>query len=226
MMQVNVLPWRQRRRQARWRQVTHAVAGALLLAVIMLATGSWLLHKRVDALSAQQAEAFSHLQVLRQQLAQRQALVARHALLMQLAHEAQQRQAARHRHLRLLEEVEAAIPDGVWLTQWQEQPGYLRWQGLGVRYDRVMAFTRALHKGRERVAVTLESIRQQPDGLLHFVLQATWKVREQDDSSSATDHSGVAVPATPATDRRGLAAAFITHWHRLPGTAAARLAAG
>jgi len=226
MMQVNVLPWRQRRRQVRWQQTLYATAIALLFVVILLAAGGWLLHQRVNTLSAQQAVAASHLQALAQQLAERQVLIARHASLMQQAHQAQQQQVARRRHLRLLDDVEAAIPDGVWLTQWQEQPGEIRWHGLSARYDQVMAFTRALHKGREKVAVTLESVRQQPDGLLHFVLQATWKEREQDGSSTATNHRAVATPAALATDRRSLAAAFISHWHRLPGSAAARLAAG
>ncbi len=226
MMQVNLLPWRQRRRQVRWQQTIYATAAVLLLLVIMLASGGGWLHLRAVTLKARQAVTGAQLQALTHQLAQRQALMARHTLLLQQAHEAQQRHTARRRALRLLEEVEAAIPGGVWLTHWQEQPGSVRWQGLSARYDRVIAFTRALEQGRETAAVRLESVRQQPDGLLHFVLQATWKGREQDDSSSATESGAVATPAAQATDRRGLAAAFITHRPRLPGHVVARLAAG
>lgn len=226
MMQVNLLPWRQQRRQARWQQLMHITGAALLLLAVVMLAGWGLLHQRAAAWAARQAVAASQLQALQQQATQRQALVDRHASLIQQAHAARQRQQARRRHLRLLEEIEHAIPAGVWLTHWQEQAGAVHWQGLAYRYDRVLAFAAALRQGREAVAVTLENIRQQPDGLFHFGLQATWKVKEQDDLLSATDRGAVAAPAAPATGGRGLAAAFIAHWHRLPGTAAAQLAAG
>ncbi|WP_240775797.1 PilN domain-containing protein [Nissabacter sp. SGAir0207] len=217
-MQVNLLPWRQRQRQVALRRMAAAGMAAALACLIAMLVAWQALHQQTRHALERQEAAASQLRQLTAHYTARQALVTAFRQQAESARRAALQRQAGRRYVRLLQELETMLPPDVWLVVWQEQGDALRWQGRSRHYEPVMQFVAALRQSHEVHEVRVLAVHQQPDGLLHFDLQATWRPENVPFSSHP---DGVARPVAPAAGAHPLPASNAINEHRGPGRAVA-----
>lgn len=172
MLQINLLPWRQLRRQRRsryWLWLFTCVpavvfTGAVCLAVVMTQETT-LLQRHLSALNS------GVQQLSRQQIQVAATLSQVNVLRAERLLNRQRVEKSRY-YLRLLGLLAAQIPGEVWLTELTEHQGLLTLKGEGHFYHDILAFSETLSTSGLLDEVSLSDVQQQPDLLLNFSVKA------------------------------------------------------
>lgn len=171
-MKVNLLAWRQR--ALRRRLLRHGASGGMLLLVTLAALLLW--RQSLAEEARQWRQRLTLWQAARQQAHQ---LAQRYAALQQQAQALEQQTARRLLRRQQLSEwqtlmaqLEASVPDGLWLSTLTHQQRALRIEGLSQRPEAA----RLLHQ-RLRLLPFLQpwrpgGLQKNVDGLYRFTLAA------------------------------------------------------
>lgn len=174
MYQVNLLPWRirqQRRRYAFWLRF---FCGQLVIALATLFLISNLLsyqqgqqHRVLQQLTQQHLELTERLQQTQQRVAE---------LARQVAIEVRYQRNGAHnrRYLSLLQQLSRALPEGVWLTAFEEDAQGISLRGLGGHYVAITALEQRLAAFPQLQDSRLAEVLRRKEGELVFILTARW----------------------------------------------------
>ena len=177
MMRLNLLPWRERQRQAALRRFRgQLVAGALLaLCAVMLVDQLARQRGQQQALANTQFQAA--LEVLDEQLRPLADVRTQHAALLARASALEGLRAHQGVLAGLFADLEGALPEGVQLLELSLESGRLQMTGLAASGAVVAQFMRDLNRSSVLLDLELKRIKSLPDGdefLLTARVSAFW----------------------------------------------------
>ena len=140
MARINLLPWREERRQQRKREFL-AMLGAVAVASAVVVFGAYQffqmqIERQQDRLSFLDAEIKlldARIEKIKNLEAERDALLQRQRIIEKL-------QADRSTMVHVFDEIVAAIPDGVFLNELTQKGSNLELKGRGQSYARISRF--------------------------------------------------------------------------------------
>lgn len=177
MMRLNLLPWRERQRQAALRRFRgQLVAGALLaLCAVMLVDQLARQRGQQHALANTQFQAA--LEVLDEQLRPLADVRTQHAALLARASALEGLRAHQGVLAGLFADLEGALPEGVQLLELSLESGRLQMTGLAASGAVVAQFMRDLNRSSVLLDLELKRIKSLPGGdefLLTARVSAFW----------------------------------------------------
>lgn len=177
MMRLNLLPWRERQRQAALRRFRgQLVAGALLaLCAVMLVDQLARQRGQQQALANTQFQAA--LEVLDEQLRPLADVRTQHAALLARASALEGLRAHQGMLAGLFADLEGALPEGVQLLELSLESGRLQMTGLAASGAVVAQFMRDLNRSSVLLDLELKRIKSLPGGdefLLTARVSAFW----------------------------------------------------
>ena len=199
MPSINLLPWRQARRQRRKKEFLIGLAGALLLALLVtvlvhLTVSSMIdsQHRRNDLLKAEITEldkAIEQIVALEEQKAR---MISRMQVIETL-------QSSRPEVVKLFDEMVATLPEGVYLTGVKQTGRKLEFNGVAQSSTRVSAFMRNIDASPTLSAPDLKVIQTGRDAGpgAQFTLFAQMRAgvdSDEEDSSKRTKRVSEARP--------------------------------
>ncbi|MFQ0828869.1 PilN domain-containing protein [Serratia fonticola] len=174
MYQVNLLPWRLRRQRQRYTFWLRCFVAQLLLVLATLTAAYFLLfyqqarqHSILQGLTQQHTELAGRIQQTQQKMAE----------LARLAAESTRYQHNRARNLRylsLLQQLSVALPDTLWLTDFEENARGILLRGQGGAYGEIVTFERRLAALPLLQGCRLVEVTQRKEGGLAFTVTARW----------------------------------------------------
>lgn len=174
MYQVNFLPWRIRQQRQRYRFWLCCFCVQLFATLLILVL-------TYGVLGYQQDRHRQVLQALEQQYSdiglqfkQRQQMMGELARLG--AEEARYRQNHAHnqRYLALLRQLSRALPETLWLTEFEENAKGISLRGIGRHYAAIAVFEQRLAALPLLQGSRLTEVTQHKEGGLAFTLTARW----------------------------------------------------
>ncbi|HDS1818408.1 TPA: PilN domain-containing protein [Pseudomonas putida] len=171
MMRLNLLPWRERQRRSMLRRFQWMLLGSAVLALCCVMLIDQLARQRAQQQALSNVSRQSDLALFDQRLEQHADVRA--------AHDAAQQQAVVLARLRadqgvlpaLFEDLEAALPTGLQLTELKLADGRLQVTGLAVSGAVVAQFMRDLERSAVLQGLELKHVKSMPTGD-QFVLTA------------------------------------------------------
>ena len=174
MAHINLLPWREERRQERQRQFYIAVVAGLILAVVVF----YLAMLYVDGLIDEQNSRNNYLQTeitkvdkkikeIKGLEQERDRLIARMQVIQDL-------QRSRPKVVKVFDALVRTVPDGIYLTKVSRQGNMLTMQGVAESNARVSVFMRNLDANKEFDEPQLQVVQRTStsnDAIRNFTLQ-------------------------------------------------------
>jgi pilus assembly protein HofN len=182
MYQVNLLPWRRRR----WRR--RAILLAAMLAVeLLLALGAisrlasrcreeqLTLGQHLVNLAKEERLWQSRLQVQRRQLAQRDNMLRVKRRWLRI-------KADNQHYERLIQQLAALLPPGLWLNSLSQREGRLQIVGCSLNYQDIVEINKRLSHSPFKVKPTWRELARLGNGVFFFRLQMRWPIWQENDA--------------------------------------------
>lgn len=179
MLQVNLLPWREKRRQQRQRYWLLRCALGILLSLLLLGSLGVYLHHVQENYGAQRDRWQRHAQSLGAEIARRQEALARHRQIAQRIEQQRQLTLRSERYLQLLQQLAWRVPARAWLTAMEVYENSVQLTGNSEEYAAIVALTQSLSGYVDLVNVSLAEVHQQPDRTLRFMVNANWLHKDE-----------------------------------------------
>lgn len=188
MARINLLPWREARRQRRQRDLVSAVVAAVIITLLAGFAVQMQFSSMIDAQNRRNQYLTDEIQKLDKIIkeidrleALKQDLLARMKIIQTL-------QESRPEIVRLFDELVTAMPDGVFLVDLKQSGGNITVQGRAQSNARVSALMRNIEDsewiGSPQLLV-IENKDQTGTGLSHFRLSfKQQRKKEEDDQDS------------------------------------------
>lgn len=149
MPHINLLPWREERRQERQQQFfTAVIAGVIAAAVIAYGVISFV-NGLMDEQNNRNAFIKKEIALLDRQIKEIATLEAERAKLLARIQVIQQLQASRPKVVKVLDAIVRAVPDGVHLNSAKRTGNSLVFNGVAQSNARVSVFMRQLDENAE-----------------------------------------------------------------------------
>ena len=158
MPSINLLPWRQALRQRRRKEFFYGIAGAVILAVIVmlitkLTVGSMIdaQNRRTDLLKEEIAKLDKSIEEILALEDQKSRMIARMEVIDRL-------QASRPEVVKLFDQVVSTLPEGVYLTSVKQSGKKIEFDGVAQSSTRVSAFMRNIDSSESLMSPELKVI--------------------------------------------------------------------
>jgi len=187
MPRINLLPWREERRQERQKQFLTALAASFIVAIAVFY--SFLIYQ--DGLIDDQNQRNAFLQkeilVLNSQIAEIKALETERARLLARMNVIQELQISRPKVVKVLDALVRTLPDGIHLEKLTRTGDLITVSGIAQSNARVSVFMRQLDENPELTESTLSVIQRtstNDDAIRKFSLSiGESKVKNEDGES-------------------------------------------
>jgi len=177
MMRLNLLPWRERRRQAALRRFRGQLIAGALLALGAVTLVDQLARQRGQQQALANAQHQAALELLGEQLQPLADVRARHAALLARTAELEGLRVDQGVLAAVFADLEGALPDGVQLLDFSLENGRLQMTGRAVSGAVVAQFMRDLGRSNVLLDLELKRIKSLPSGdefLLAARVSAFW----------------------------------------------------
>lgn len=200
MLQVNLLPWRERRRQKRQRYWLLCGVLALLFSLLLLSSLGFYLHRVQLKYGAERDQWQRHAHALAVETERRKLAMEKRQQLEQYIEQQRQWALRSGRYLQLLQQLAWRVPAKAWLTGLEEHEKGLLFTGQSEEYAAIVTLTHSLGRYVDLMNVSLAEVHQQPDRTLRFMVNANWLNKDENSenrrierNSSSAGAAGMAV---------------------------------
>jgi type IV pilus assembly protein PilN len=141
---INLLPWRAKRRKQREREFYTLLGFAAILGVLLVLAGIFFYNARIDHQKARNTYLTRQIEALNEQIKEIEQLEERRRQLIARKEVIEKLQADRTRMVHLFDELVRTIPEGVRLTAIKQAGPQLTLEGLAESHSRVSMYMRSL----------------------------------------------------------------------------------
>lgn len=176
MPRINLLPWREERRERRQKQFKNSVAGIVILAVLVVGYWYHLVNKdiayqrrRNDFLQEQISRLDKRIDKISDLKKQRKRLKARMRIIERL-------QQSRPQIVHIFDQLVRTLPDGIYLTRVNQNGNSLHIEGIARSSARISTYMRNISESKWLADPSLRVIKAQKEDGHHrkaFTMNAT-----------------------------------------------------
>lgn len=177
MMRLNLLPWRERQRQAALRRFRRQLVAGALLALCAVTLVDQLARQRGEHLALANSQREAAIGLLNEQLQPLADVQERHETLLARAMSLESLRANQDVLADVFADLEAALPQGIQLLDLSLESGRLQVTGLATSGAVVAQFMRDLERSSALLDLELKRMRSLPGGdefLLSARVSAFW----------------------------------------------------
>ncbi|KAB7894950.1 hypothetical protein GA565_02525 [Rouxiella sp. S1S-2] len=178
-LRVNLLAWREKQLDKRYRfwltVILAGVAAVVLLLLLLGARAQWQI--RQHEIDVGRLSDYRH--ALKTRLEQVNALKADYQQAATLNRLSEQRFEHSVQYVQLLQHLSTAVPTGVWIKQMSQSAALLNLEGQSQDYNRILTLSKALRLEAVLPKTQLREVKQLADENLYFSLDATLRAVEK-----------------------------------------------
>ncbi|PQQ24590.1 PilN domain-containing protein [Photorhabdus hindustanensis] len=175
MYQVNFLPWRQTRLKHRYRWWAIFLLLQLMLWLTVLV---WMLLKQQETINQhqRQLQQLSQQQLhLQQQITQTEEAINLHNKLTYKLKQQQTWLKQNQQHWQLFNELPELLPEGSWLTAFDDQEGQLKLVANSLDYSSMTSLLDNLENNRQLSEIQLKKMTTTEQQIRQFIIDANWQ---------------------------------------------------
>ena len=173
MANINLLPWRKTRREARRQQFLTGLCGSAFIAVLSVWFWDAVVSNQIAYQEMRNQKLTTQIKLLDQEVAEIRDLQLKRNRLIDRMRVIQALQGNRPVIVRLLDQLVRTVPEGVFYTSLQTDAQLVSIEGIAESNNRVSSLMRRLEASRWLQAATLEAVQATPDygtQATHFTL--------------------------------------------------------
>ncbi|MDA8678615.1 PilN domain-containing protein [Luminiphilus sp.] len=163
MANINLLPWRETRRQARRQQFLTGLCGAAFLAVLSVWLWDAVVSDQIAYQETRNRKLTTQIKLLDQEVAEIRDLQLKRNRLIDRMRVIQALQGNRPVIVRLLDQLVRTVPEGVFYTSLQTDAQVVSIEGIAESNNRVSSLMRRLDASRWLQAPSLDAVQATPD---------------------------------------------------------------
>lgn len=187
MPRINLLPWREERRQERQKQFLTAVVVGLVVAIAVFYAVLLYANGLIDEQNERNSFMKNEIALMDVKIAEISTLEAERAQLLARMDVIQELQISRPKVVKVLDAIVRTLPEGIYLEKLTRQDGILTLDGVAQSNARVSVFMRQLDDNSELAESTLTVIQRtstNDDAIRKFSLSiGESKVKKEDGES-------------------------------------------
>jgi type IV pilus assembly protein PilN len=162
MAQINLLPWRDERRQELKKEFFAMIGFVLIFAVAMVFLGDRVVNGQIDQQNARNRYLSEHISILDKQLAEIRDIQKRRNQLLDRMRVIQELQGNRPIIVRILDQLVRTVPDGVFYTNLTTKNKVISIRGIAESNNRVSSLMRRLDASDWLADPNLDAVRSAP----------------------------------------------------------------
>ena len=159
MVKINLLPWRDERRQQLTKEFYFMLAGAALFAAGVVFAGNYYFDKSIQIQNGRNSYLQSEIKKLDEQIVEIEELEKKKAGLLARKEVIEQLQASRTQMVHMFDELVKTIPNGVFLEKINQLGNRISMEGYAQSHSRVSAYMRQLESSDWFQGVDVEFIK-------------------------------------------------------------------
>ncbi len=163
MAQINLLPWRDERRQELRKEFLASIAFVLALAVGLVLLGDRIVNNQIDVQKARNQYLGEHIAILDKQVAEIKDLQRKRNQLLDRMRVIQELQGNRPIIVRILDQLVRTVPDGVFYTNLQTKDKVISIKGIAESNNRVSSLMRRLDASDWLADPNLDAVHAAPE---------------------------------------------------------------
>lgn len=163
MAQINLLPWRDERRQELKKEFLSVIAFVVALAVGLILLGDRVVNSQIDSQTARNKYLSEHIEVLNKQVAEIRDIQKKRNQLLDRMRVIQELQGNRPVIVRILDQLVRTVPDGVFYTNLQNHNRVITLKGIAESNNRVSSLMRRLDASDWLADPNLDAVRAAPE---------------------------------------------------------------
>lgn len=162
MAQINLLPWREERRQELKKEFLVTVGLVLALAIGLVVLGDRVVVGQIQQQKARNAYLVENIEVLDKQVAEIRELQKKRNQLLDRMQVIQELQGNRPIIVRVLDQLVRTVPDGVFYTNLKTKGKVITIRGVAESNNRVSSLMRRLNSSEWLANPKLDAVRAAP----------------------------------------------------------------
>lgn len=166
MIQINLLPWRDRRREHRQKQFFAVLGGAVVVGGLLVFAAYAFMNAQIDNQNARNQMLQSEIRVLDRQIARIRELDEQRQMLNDRIEVIQTLQASRPEAVHLFDQLVLSLPPGMYFRELRREGDRLRLVGRAESNARISALMRRVDASPWLSDSTLQIIETRQDGAL------------------------------------------------------------
>ncbi|WP_395374938.1 PilN domain-containing protein [Marinicella sp. W31] len=159
MVKINLLPWRDERRQQLTKEFYYMLAAAALIAGGIVFAGNYYFDKSIEFQNKRNQYLQSEITKLDAQIAEIKELEKKKSDLLARKEVIEELQASRTQMVHMFDEMVKTIPNGVFLEKINQQGNRISMEGYAQSHSRVSAYMRQLESSEWFKGVDVEFIK-------------------------------------------------------------------
>lgn len=163
MAHINLLPWREERRQELKKEFLVTVGLVFLLAVGLLMLGDRMVNGQIENQNARNQYLADNIKILDEQVAEIRELEKKRNQLLDRMRVIQELQGNRPIIVRVLDQLVRTVPDGVFYTHLQTKDNTISIRGVAESNNRVSSLMRRLAASDWLANPSLDAVRAAPE---------------------------------------------------------------
>lgn len=163
MAHINLLPWREERRQELKKDFLVTVGLVFLLAVGLLMLGDRMVNGQIENQNARNQYLVDNIKILDEQVAEIRELEKKRNQLLDRMRVIQELQGNRPIIVRVLDQLVRTVPDGVFYTNLQTKDNTISIRGVAESNNRVSSLMRRLAASDWLANPNLDAVRAAPE---------------------------------------------------------------
>lgn len=163
MAQINLLPWRDERRQELKKEFLTVIAFVLAFGVALVLLGDRIVNGQIDEQKARNKYLSEHIAVLDKQVAEIRDIQKKRNQLLDRMKVIQELQGNRPIIVRILDQLVRTVPDGVFYTQLLTRNKAITISGIAESNNRVSSLMRRLDASDWLADPNLDAVRAAPN---------------------------------------------------------------
>ncbi|MFK8067374.1 MAG: PilN domain-containing protein [Gammaproteobacteria bacterium] len=158
MSNINLLPWREERREARKKHFLTALGMTAFMGIVAIALGHLYFDKLISNQNSRNAYIEQEISALEEEISQIKSLEKEKRSLIARMRAIETLQTSRPLVVHLFDELVTSLPEGIYITEIQQQSEVLTIKGSAQSNARVSNFMRNLEASKWLTGATLEII--------------------------------------------------------------------
>jgi len=163
MAQINLLPWRDERRQELKKEFLTIIAFVLALAVGLVLLADRVVNSQIDEQKARNQYLKEHIAILDKQVAEIRDIQKKRNQLLDRMRVIQELQGNRPIIVRILDQLVRTVPDGVFYTNLNTHDKVINIRGIAESNNRVSSLMRRLDASDWLADPNLDAVRAAPE---------------------------------------------------------------
>ena len=163
MAHINLLPWREERRQELKKEFLVTVGLVLLLALGLVVLGDRIVNGQIENQNARNQYLADNIKILDEQVAEIRELEKKRSQLLDRMRVIQELQGNRPIIVRVLDQLVRTVPDGVFYTNLQTKDKTISIRGVAESNNRVSSLMRRLAASDWLANPNLDAVRAAPE---------------------------------------------------------------